>query len=61
MMVVIVSKMTKTQARRAVQAIQAKAFKLLGRPPAGMDRTALTVKDFEAIVKICDRAMNRLK
>ncbi len=55
------SKMTKTQARRAVQAIQAKAFKLLGRPPAGMDRTALTVKDFEAIVKICERAMTRLK
>ena len=55
------SKMTKAQAKRAILAIQSKAFKLIGRPPSGMDRTPFTIKDYEAIVRICDRALNRLK
>ncbi len=54
-------KMTKTQARRALQAINQKSFKLISRPPAGMRTLVFTMKDFEAIQKILDRAHNRLK
>jgi hypothetical protein len=57
----IMAKMTKAQAKRAVLAIQSKAFKLIGRPATGMDRTLFTIKDYEAITRICDRALNRLK
>jgi len=55
------AKETRTQAKRKILAIQSKAFSLIGRPPAGMTITPFTVKDFEAITKICNRALNRLK
>ena len=61
MKVINMAKMTKTQARRALQAINQKSFKLISRPPAGMSTLVFTMKDFEAIQKILDRAHNRLK
>ena len=55
------AKMTKTQAKRLVQAINSKAFKLISRPPTGMNSTVFTIKDFEAIQRIVERAYKRLK
>jgi hypothetical protein len=55
------AKMTKSQARRLLQGISSKSFKLISRPPAGMSKLVFTIKDFEAIQKILDRAHNRLK
>ncbi len=55
------AKMTKSEARRLVQAINSKAFKLISRPPSGMNTTVFTIKDFEAIQRIVERAYKRMK
>ena len=52
-------KMTKTQARRALDAIKSKAFKLMGA--VGPYPEVLSVADYSAINKIVKKAHNRLK
>lgn len=48
------AKMTKAQLKRMVMAVRSKSFKLYSV-------YAFTLKDMEAIEKIVDRAMKRLK
>jgi len=52
-------KMTKTEVKRALNAIHQKAFKLLGA--VGNFPPVLTVADYTAINKIILRAKNRVK
>lgn len=53
------SKMTKAQQKRALNAIRNKAVKVWSQPQTNFGR-ALTFKDIEAIEKIVARAMKRL-
>jgi len=52
------AKMTKTQAKRKLESIMMKAASLAMSP---QHRGCLTMTDYTAIEKICNRALNRLK
>jgi len=58
----MVSKMTKTQARRMAMSIKSKAARLftnnIGNNAMGAN---LTVKEYNDIHKICNRVINKLK
>jgi hypothetical protein len=53
------AKMTKTQVKNALSQIKAKAFKLLGS--TGNHPDVMSVADYSAIVKICDKGFRKLK
>jgi hypothetical protein len=52
------AKMTKTQAKNALKAIKAKAFKLLGS--TGNHPMCMSVADYTAIAKIVEKNMKKL-
>jgi len=56
--VIQVAKITKTQAKRKLESIMMKAQSLAMSP---QHRGVLTMTDYIAIEKICNRALNRLK
>ena len=51
---------TKTQKKRALIAIKAKAFKL-SRHRYGSTKGVMMAKDWMAIEKICDKYLNKLQ
>jgi hypothetical protein len=52
------ARITKTQAKRKLEAIMSKGASLAMSP---QHRGVLTMADYIAIEKICNRALNRLK
>ena len=52
------AKMTKTQAKRKLESIMSKAADFAMSPTHS---GCLTIADYTAISKICNRALNRLK
>ena len=56
------TRITKTQAKRLINDIESKARKLFNSPRAGKGGfpVTCTIKDMEAIQRMCDRWMKRL-
>ena len=54
---VIMARMTKAQKKRMLMSIQSKASKLFTASPF----PSLSMKDYDAIIKITDRQLNKLK